>query len=289
MPRPRAKKVSLGSAVLANWGGLVGWGHGLSLWFMLGGERMRREQQVLAFLTTTLSVLEFTAGAVAAERSDLSAGDAALIGSGALYGGLGLGAMTLTAVWDLDEDAILTAVGATALVGSIGGAIGGNFLRQSRRLTLGDASLVSTSVLLGMYAGVVASDWFGALDRSETARWLPMLGAIGGVAGGWYGLGVGEGHHLTTGQGMIIDMSTTAGGAVGAGLVLATGAESATAFLTVSLVGAIIGYGVSSQAMLNEKTSTAWLDDKLRGLRMPTLSPWFGPDRATGVSLGGRF
>ena len=285
------EKVPLGVAIMASNGGLVGWGHGLAL-TLLGGKDAF-DGRFFWVLTTAFSMGEFIGGAKYAAATELSAGGAAAIGGGAFFGGLIATGLTATQLLlqDGSGDTGMRLLGGSFLLGSVGGAVLGDHYRSSRHLTFGDTSFLSTSILLGGFAGLVTSDWVGLFHGSDrSGAWAFTLVSLGAAGGAVLGDGLGHDQDLTTGQGFIVDMATTAGGSVLAGLAF-LGTGSATGVMTAGLLGGALGYGLGYHNVRKAKPTAAarWIDRSFPGATLPTLAPWFDPAGARGLALSGRF
>lgn len=296
----RSEPVSWGVTNLAFWGGTRGGIHGLLLSQAIEGRNMSYRSTLTAAML--LSAAEMAGGALYARYSDMSAGDAHLLGvTSDLTAAVAAGG---TATWmlygDYSDEASLRTISGLTVAGAVGGMAIGNWYRGERQLTWGDAEFLRTSALLGAYAGVNALDWAGALDE-DFGKAVPACLAAATVLGFAGGDLLGQDQDFRVGQALLIDLGTLAGGFVSAGLAyLISDSSDASVYLTSSLLGAGAGYGLLYWAQARPSGQQAqshgplqrvaqWLENHAGGVQHVSLSPWRDQLGAQGLALGGRF
>jgi hypothetical protein len=280
-------KIPMGSAVLAQAFGAAGWLHGASLYMTVAGKW--GDDQGLFVVVTGLSIGEFIGTARYGFLTRISAGDAEILGTGALFGGGIAAAFAATPLLlnEGDDGAGIRVLGGSFLAGSLVGVIAADRYADARHLTWGDSSFIGTSMLMGpsVASWSVTGSAFSAIRRAM-APGPPPSSARGRRCDR-----LGHDLDMTTGDGMIIDLSVTAGGAFGLGLMFLGGADSGTAYLTSALVGASVGYAASYSIVASRAAQpvAAWFDRKLNGVSLPVPMPWLGRDGSAGIAWSGTF
>jgi hypothetical protein len=178
-----------------------------------------------------------------ARRTDMSAGDAHVIGN---FGDFGHAwALSGMLIAQPDEDRLFAAA---ALAGGGAGLVLGATRAPRLPYTWGDAEVQRGGFYLGMYNALALWSLLVGDDPSDDQG--RILGAlmIGGSAAG---LHVTDrllvGHDFTAGQGILVNLGMLAGGLMGAGLgVLIAGDDSdGRVIVTLSALGANAGFGLT--------------------------------------------
>jgi hypothetical protein len=186
-----------------------------------------------------------------ARRTDMSAGDAHVIGN---YGDFGHSWALSSLLIALPDGGRV--VGAAALAGMGAGLLLGTGRAPRLPYTWGDAEIQRGGFYLGMYNtlglwSLVVSD-----DPSDdAARALGALLIGGSVAGLYVTDRLLVGHDFTAGQGIMVNLGAVAGGLLGAGVgVLAAGKEGENwrVVLPLSALGANVGFGLTYLALSDD-------------------------------------
>ncbi len=230
-------EVTEAASTLSFYGATRGIAHGISLDLLLLGENATGRGMVALGLVG--SIAEAIAGFAAADALSIDAGTASVLGTCGDFGlGYGLGTAHILGQFD---DSSGRAVGGSMLAGSCAGLLGGMVLANQQHFTKGDASVLTTSGLLGAYVPLSVVDIVG----SEEGK----VYTASAMAGAAVGLGLGthlvRGRDFTAGEGTIIYLGTSAGGLVGAGLAYLFSSEpeeSRELYLALSSVGAAVGF-----------------------------------------------
>jgi hypothetical protein len=251
-------EVTEAASALSFYGATRGIVHGISLDLLLLGENATARGMVALGLVG--SVAEAIAGFAAADALSISAGSASVLGTCGDFG-LGYGLGTAHLLGQL-EDSSGRAAGGSMLAGSCAGLLGGMVFANQQHFTKGDASVFTTSGLLGAYVPLSIVDISGADDAK--------VYTASAMAGAAVGLGLGthlvRGRDFTAGEGTIINLGTTAGGLVGAGLAYLFSSESEDSrklYLALSSLGALGGFWTtyrSFSADARERASSSSFD-----------------------------
>jgi hypothetical protein len=182
-----------------------------------------------------------------AKHTEMTAGKASTIRSIGDVGvavGLGLGYL-LTDYEDFRQ------VSGSILLGAAGGMFAGSYMADVQNYTLGDASLLYTGAILG---GAVVTTGL-ILGNSENPRFIAGMltaGVIGGVAGIHY---LTKNHDFETDEGNFIQLATTAGALIGAGVGLIAGFDNTKVFVTTTTLSALAGFGIMTNYYLKNGES----------------------------------
>jgi len=248
--------VTDGAATFSLYGATRGIVHGMSLYGLAKGEDASGRGLVGFGLLGSLS--EAMAFFAIADRADMSAGTAEMVGIGGDFGlGLGLGAAHLA---DAFDDGKEQGLAASVLLGSGAGLLAGKFLADKQPYTRGDVYVLRGVGFLGTYIPLALVD----LAEPEDDRIYTGAAMAGSV------IGLGLGHYLvrgkdfTTGQGTLINLSELAGGLVGLGvayLVSSDDDDNSALYLTLSALGATGGFlllypSFARRAQAHEKSSS---------------------------------
>jgi hypothetical protein len=226
------------AATLALYGGTRGIVHGMFLYIMAKGEDASGRGIVgFGMLGSLSEAMTFFS---LADRSNMSAGTAEVIGIGGDFGiGWGLGAAHLADFFDQDRE---RSIAGSLLLGSAAGLVGGKMLANRQPYTRGDAYVLRGVGILGAYIPLAVVD-MAEPDDGKAYTAASMLGSV---------IGLGLGHRLvrgkdfTTGQGTLINLSELAGGLVGLGVAYLVSSDAdddnSALYLTSSALGATGGF-----------------------------------------------
>ncbi len=281
--------VSWGMANLAFSGATRGAAHGALLALALT-DNPTTDQSIGSAMA--LSAAEMVAATWYGHSAGLSAGDAHLLGVGADFGAVWLAGYAATASWEAGGNQTQHTVTGTALAGAALGFAAGEFYRDERQMTWGDAEFLRMSGLVGGFAGVTLSDWLGLMDSQTGERYISSIAVTGSIAGVVLGDFLGHDQDFSVGQSLLVDLGTVTGGLLAAGLTYLIGDfDGTTPYLTAGLLGSATGYGLSyfTHAKPIVKRTAGWLERHLQGLPVPQLSPWAGQDGARGLALATTF
>ncbi len=247
----RNMQVSDAAATLFLYGGTRGIWHGIALAGMLSDDPGRG----LLFAGIGVSLAEAFIGFNMADKYNMSAGTAEVIGVGGDFGlGLGLGTAVL-----MESDRVAAA--GTILLGSGLGLISGKWLAGQQPYTRGDAQVLNGTGLLGAYIPLALVDMTGT-DNEKAYVAASMLGSVTGL---WLGQKLVKGKDFTTAQGYLIELSELAGGLLGLGFAYILSPKdnvNSTLFLTSSAVGAAGGfwimYGYYAPKAESDSQASSW-------------------------------
>jgi hypothetical protein len=249
----RDRPVTYGMANAGFWGATRGLAGGAYLAWLLDAEASDRTTAALGLagsLGGGLAMYEW------ARRTDMSAGDAHVIGN---YGDYGHAwALSAMLVAQPDPERVIAA---SALAGSAAGLVLG--ARRAPRLpyTWGDAEIQRGGFYLGMYNALAAWSMFAGDDPGDdAARALGALLIGGSVAGLHVSDRLLAGHDFTAGQGILVNLGAVAGGLLGAGIgVLVAGddVDNPRVILGLSALGANAGFGLTYRALSDDARRNA--------------------------------
>ncbi len=232
------------AATLSLYGGSRGIWHGISLMEVLQKNPPGRAMMASGFL---VGMSEMFAGFHLANKLNLTTGAAEMMTIGGDFGiALGLGISHLA---DFTEHENGRAIFSSMLIGSGLGLRAGKWLADQQPYTRGDAYVLETAGLLGIYVPLAVVDLF----KPDNGK----VYTAAAITGGFLGVGLGQklvlGKDFTTSQASYISLSTLAGGLLGAGVayLISTDENEAlnqTLYLGCSSIGATIGFGTMYQA-----------------------------------------
>ncbi|MCC7539708.1 MAG: hypothetical protein IT379_26030 [Deltaproteobacteria bacterium] len=242
----RDADVPWGATALGLSGAVRGLAHGALLSLLLDDGS---DEQTMFASMLVVSMLELGVGYLWADQTDMTAGEAhaAYLGSDVGLGlGLGLGVIAVGDDVDLERDPGVVVAG---LVGAAAGVVGGRLFASARSWTWGDAELVQTTFLGGLYTGLTTMVVLGV----EDVRALTSAAIVGSMGGLVIGDLLTRGRDVTTGQSIGVELGMFAGGFVGAGLGFLAFSDSdgdldevgARAMLGVSAATAIGGLALT--------------------------------------------
>lgn len=195
------------------------------------------------------SIAEGVAGYAWARRANLSSGAATTIANLGDFGLLNaLGASNLADYYDNDRARTGAAV---MLLGSAAGMLGGSQLAAHRAYSYGDASVMRDATLLGVFAGIMVTDWYNP-DGHKPFIAAAMAGSAAGLAVGDFLVRDTE---FTNGQSVMVTLGTLAGMAVGLGVGNVTTSnvdDNGRYLLTTSMVGSALGFAATYRSFLPE-------------------------------------
>lgn len=271
----RDRPVTYGMANAGFWGATRGLGGGIYLAHLLADHPRDRTVAALGLagsLGGGLAMYEW------ARRTDMSAGDAHVIGN---FGDFGHGwALASMLIAQPESD---RAFAAAALAGSAAGLVLG--ARRAPRVpyTWGDAEIERGGFYLGAYNAAALWSLFVGDDVSDDE--VRALGALA-LGGSLAGLHVSDrllvGHDFTASQGILVNLGTLAGGLLGAGIgVLMAGddVDNPRVILTLSALGANAGFGLTYRALSDDARRNA-------ERRPPPVELGFNPAALFGLAAG---
>lgn len=273
----RDAEITWGMTTSYLYGGYYGIFHGSLLYALFAGDDGNDRAAIATMLSTSL--VEGLAGYAVAAATDLDAGDAHAISTGGLAGmGWGLLGAALAAGKDLKP----RPAAGIALLGAIGGSVGGWALNGLRSWTWGDVEMIQNGALLGAYVG-----WTGlVLADSDDVRVGSGVVLVTSLGGAILADRLVSGYDVEAWQALLVGLGTYAGGLAGAGVAFVAGANEPKTLLTVSVLGAIAGYGITFGSVDPRAEGEAAGED---GPTVGGLAPWLGPNGGRGVVLQGTF
>lgn len=210
--------------------------HGAFLLMLAGENNDASEQQIFGAMTLA-SIAEGTGFTLWARETNATAGLTNSMGRASDFGiGYALGLSSIV----LPDDSLGTRwVGASGLVGAGLGYGAGYYYGKLRNPTWGDAEVLRTAGILGAYASGVPLI-LGEVENRHAVALTLMAGATAGLVIGDRLL---EGRDFTTGQGVVVELSTLAGGLTGAGLAYLISPEDTSGTTEVKMLatGAVLG------------------------------------------------
>lgn len=236
------ESVTEASATLYIYGGTLGIAHGCFLpQLLLGSET---EARLVIASGMVGSILESVGGFQYANRSNMDAGTAEVIGVGGVFGmGWGVGGAHL---FNFFEESNERKAAGIILLGSGMGLLTGKLLSEQQTYTTGDANVLEAIGILGAYAPLAIVDIIGK-DNEKVFIGASMVGSV-------IGLGIGnrlvQGKDFSTGQGRIITAGEFAGGLFGLGcaFIVSSDDDNSELFLASSSIGAVIGFWATYNA-----------------------------------------
>lgn len=231
----RNEPVSWGMSDAWLYGSTRGALHGFFLLALAGNNSNPSDKEVFSTLSLA-SLAEGTGFTLWAQGTHASAGLTNSMGGGSDFGiGFSLGLSSLV----LPDDSLgLRWAGIAGLSGAAVGYGAGYWWGSLRNPTWGDATVLRTAGTLGAYVGAVPMI-LGEVDNRQAWAATLMLGAAGGLVLGDRLL---EGHDFTTGQGIVTELATLAGGLAGGGLgYLVSPDNNDTAQMKIMATGAVLG------------------------------------------------
>jgi hypothetical protein len=266
-------RVTQGMATLALQGGGRGILDGFMAAELLSGNSEVRDKDLLG-AGVLFSLGEMFAGYLLADKYDILAGKASMIGTGGNLGlGLGLGTYFMfanTKDMDIDEDDVATFF-ASGFLGSAAGYFVGTTFANDANYTTGDARVFSTMALLSAYAAPAIL----SLTKSDDPKLYVGSSILACTGGALLAHSLLRGRDFTSSQGTFLGLGTIAGGlfSLGAGLLI-TGADDdnyASTILAMSAVGAMGGFALmfssfSDRAEAAAKSSSWNIDVNPLGL-----------------------
>jgi hypothetical protein len=277
-----------GTAALAIHGGLNGFWHGALLYGAIAATTDDYSGRALLATMLVASLLETAGGYVLASQTDMDAGKAHAIHTGALLGaGTLAGLSFVLAGEDIEDAAVPLWLG---VAGIVGGGIGGAVLADHLQLTWGDVHAIEVAATVGAYLGaVVAID----AELAGNVRAFSALATLGGVGGAVLGGLLVSGKDLHAWQGLVLHAATALAGSAGAGAAFVLGADDARVIATVGLLTAAAGFGLSLLAfdLPDEVPGGREADATLHPIvRSLAVAPWIDIERGSkGLALSGRF
>jgi len=248
----RDLQVTDAAATLSLYGGSRGILHGFALAGIISEEP---SMEGLFAAAIVAGIGEAIYGFRYADQRKLSAGTAEMIGLGGDFGvGLAVGVSHLADFFEHEDG---RAIFGSILVGSGIGLTTGKWLAQQQSYTRGDAYVLGTTGLLGAYVPLAIVDMFNP-DQEKAYSAAAMAGAICGIGLGQHLI---RGKDFTTAQSNYIQLSTVAGGLLGAGLAYLLSSDddddvNSTLYLTSSSAGAIAGYWLMYRSLAKSATIT---------------------------------
>jgi hypothetical protein len=271
------------------WGMSDAWWHGATSGALHGAMALAigdSDVDTTAMLTALSlgSLGEGTLATLWAQATDASPGLTNVMGKGSDFGaafGAGLAAIVLPA-----DQVTTRSMSIAGLAGTGAGYLLGWEYAQKRDVTWGDAEVLSDAGLLGAAVAAVP------LVLGQPDNYRVVVGTL--VGGAALGLVAGdrllEGRDFSPGQGVVMELSSIAGGLVGAGLgYLISPSDDDSAEGKIITTGAALGgVGGFALAYLGLDTRAQRPD----GAQAPALTLQLAPDLAPGrkgLVLAGRF
>jgi hypothetical protein len=215
-------------------------------------------------LSVAAGVSEGVAGYALARRAGLDGGQAATIGLGGDAGMLGGFFTALLLGADYRGGGALTLGGAAA------GLAAGTLSARHRRHTMGDVSLLYTTGMMGLQAGVTAM----ILAESQDDAALGAALLVGGGAGLALGSQLVRSTNFTVAQASLVSLGALAGGFAGMGVAALAGGDdpSGQAMAALSLAGSIAGFVPMYRRYADEARHQPYMRGPAFGVRVaPTF------------------
>lgn len=246
------RDVTIAQSQLTTYGQTRGILYGILFLRMFDNEVDYRASLGMGLATSVISAF---AGYGWATRSGMTADRVATIGA---YGDLGMligvGTGFTLGIAEGSYPSRLTAF--SLLSGAAGGIMMGNYLGKKDYYTQGDAIVAAGSASLGAYIPMSLL----SLIEPDDYRWYSAFGTAGMVGGLLYGDRLAKKHDFSTRQSILIVLSQSAGGLIGAGLgYLIPGPTNdihdiKTKTLAIMTgLGALAGFGLTTHSFIKEE------------------------------------
>ena len=234
------QEVSKATAKLTGYGGLQGILHGAALSAMVGTGLESRGTLTLLSLTTAV---EAYAGYYIGQSYNWDSGRARVIKYSGLTGNLyGVGLANLVAGDDISSELM----GASAILGSAGGAWAGYRLSGNNRYSDGDAHLYLTSGILGTQ--IMAN--VPIMAESEDARLVSGTLITGSALGFYLAHRLAGTYRLDNSEARIVRLGYGAGYLLGGGLNVLASSDARTSW-AVGTLASVAGYAIGLSSVLN--------------------------------------
>ncbi len=268
-----------GESSLALGGSFLGMAHGYALDVMLTNGRSGQAAGVLAAIG---GITETVVGYTVAKNNKMSEGTADIIRYGGLFGMFDGG--TLAYLFNSSPSPSFGS--GLSLVGSAGGFAAGAMMAGNQPYTRGNASTVLTAGLYGplvtllLYSSVVATSFSNAsAPQASGFAIASLVGNVGAIA---LAHSLMAGKRLSTGEGNIVILGTTAGALVGYGFgfIIVTGSNFSSAsvwgFSLPVVLGVAAGFGltVASIGKGSEERIKTHGDNSLEPTDAPNTRGW---------------
>jgi len=247
----KGKQVTKADATLSFYGQTRGAMHGAVLPLLFANDANPRG--ILAS-SVGVSIAEGTAGFLWADKTNMSHGKATALGVFSDFGmGIGLATTHILGLYETGSDEISSrALASGILGGSILGISSGLFLNKHTNYTRGDAFALRTSGLLG--ASIPATILFAAdISGDNSGKYYSLSASLGAISGLAFGHVLAKKNDFTTNQGVLIQLGTLAGGAMGLGLTYLVTDED-HAIVSAGTIGALLGYGLLTSSFAKRKS-----------------------------------
>jgi hypothetical protein len=223
------------------WGMSDAWWHGMTRGALHGffamsiaDDKVDSDKAIVSALSLG-SLAEGIGFTAYANLTKASAGTTNSLGKGSDFGsGFAIGA---TALVTDPSDLTLRGAAVSGLLGAAGGYAGGYYYARERKPTWGDVEVLRTTGVVGAYAGVLPLI-LGEVENDRAYVFAAMVGGAGGLVLGDFLL---RDRDFTTGQGIVTELSTFAGGAAGAGIGYLISPGDNLADAKIIATGAILG------------------------------------------------
>ncbi len=217
-------------------------------------EGQKNDRRIRYAFGTLFSVGEGIAGFHLAKKWDFGRGEASIFQLGGDVGAsYGLLASDVLGLYeDGTPQTVQTAFGVSLLSSAAGYYFGKKFA-DKHEYTLGDAIALRTTIFTGALVSITLVDYFS--DEYESSKPYTVGTILGSAIGGYLGMRHLRNKDLSTGQGILIGLGTTAGCLIGLGfgaLIMPENADGPDILLTGASLGAIGGYLLSSNAIMKK-------------------------------------
>ncbi len=243
----RDRPVTYGMANAGLWGATRGTLHGFLLAGLIDPTPNDRTANALSM---GASLAEALAGYTWAARTDMTAGDAHVIGNYSDFG-FALVGYTLITLQPREERVSYGAL----LAGAGTGLALGTRRAPLYPYTWGDAEIQRTAFYLGAANTAVAWDLFlGNNPSDDDIRVMGPFLAVGSIGGLLLADRALEGHDFSAGQAILVDLGTIAGGLLGMGVAVLVGPDEfddPTGLFILGALGADLGF-VATYASLSD-------------------------------------
>ena len=217
-------------------------------------EGQMNDRRIRNTFGTLFSIGEGIAGFHLAKKWDFDRGEASMFQLGGDVGltyGL-LASDVLGFYKDPTEHTVQTTFGISLLSSAAGYYFGKKFA-DKHEYTLGDAIALRTTIFTGALVSITLVDYFS--HEYESTKPYTVGTILGSAIGGYLGMRHLRNKDLSTGQGILIGLGTTAGCLIGLGfgaLIMPENADGPDILLTGASLGAIGGYLLSSNAIIKK-------------------------------------
>jgi hypothetical protein len=255
----RNKEITNGMERAFTSGALLGIYHGKGIGMLIQGNDLEYETQL--GLSVGVSIAEGLTGYYLAKKYNYTWGRSGILGTGGMWG-LVAGATLPLILFNNQSDRVY---GFSMLAFSAAGIAGANYLFNNQPFSIGDATFINSTGVLGAYYSIVLTETFNIKNQR------PILGGVllGAAAGLTYGINKTKHYNYTRQQANLIALGETAGWLIGLGTVALTDAGD-DGFFWLTALGATGGLFLTNYLVKNNISTSL---KKTSNLKMQ-INPW---------------